>query len=346
MKLEEKASKFVSLLIVVALMLGIPTQGKKVIKLLAIGNSFSEDATEQNLYELVRAQGDSLVIGNAYIGGCPIERHWQNAQTDKPDYSYRKIVGGVKNSHSKQTLRQIIQDEPWDIITIQQASGDIGLPETYKNLNNLKHYVEKTALHPFRWAFHMTWAFQKNCKRANFVNYGWSQLKMYQALMQTVPQEAQRVGITDIIPAAFAVQKMREFVGDTITRDGFHMSYGTGRYTLACTWCEWLTGKSVVGNPFVSRLVTRDVADQAQKAAHQAVLWIKAKPVKPLAVINSEFFDFLPVMDNVACKRTVNGISFIKTQIPLSDSIQLRALPDFKVKHAEELKAQWSKWYK
>ena len=42
----------------------------KVIKVLAIGNSFSQDAVEQYLYELAAAQGDSLVIGNAYIGGC------------------------------------------------------------------------------------------------------------------------------------------------------------------------------------------------------------------------------------------------------------------------------------
>ena len=41
--------------------------GKRVIKVLAIGNSFSEDAVEQYLYELAAAQGDSLVIGNAYL---------------------------------------------------------------------------------------------------------------------------------------------------------------------------------------------------------------------------------------------------------------------------------------
>ena len=41
----------------------------KVIKVLAIGNSFSEDAVEQYLYEMARAQGYSLVIGNAYISG-------------------------------------------------------------------------------------------------------------------------------------------------------------------------------------------------------------------------------------------------------------------------------------
>lgn len=45
----------------------------KTIKVLAIGNSFSEDAIEQNLYELGKAAGDEFIIGNLYIGGCPLK---------------------------------------------------------------------------------------------------------------------------------------------------------------------------------------------------------------------------------------------------------------------------------
>ena len=42
------------------------------VKILAIGNSFSEDAVEQNLHELATAKGIETVIGNMYIPGCPI----------------------------------------------------------------------------------------------------------------------------------------------------------------------------------------------------------------------------------------------------------------------------------
>ena len=41
--------------------LSLITSDAKVVKVLAIGNSFSQDAIEQYLYELARAQGDSLV---------------------------------------------------------------------------------------------------------------------------------------------------------------------------------------------------------------------------------------------------------------------------------------------
>ena len=63
----------------------------KTIKVLAIGNSFSEDAIEQNLYELGKAAGDEFIIGNLYIGGCPLKKHWYNAENDKGAYRYRKI---------------------------------------------------------------------------------------------------------------------------------------------------------------------------------------------------------------------------------------------------------------
>lgn len=44
------------------------------LKILAIGNSFSEDATRY-LHQLANAAGIDTKIVNLYIGGCPLERH-------------------------------------------------------------------------------------------------------------------------------------------------------------------------------------------------------------------------------------------------------------------------------
>lgn len=44
------------------------------IKVLAIGNSFSQDAVEQYLHELGEAEGITMIIGNMFIGGCSLER--------------------------------------------------------------------------------------------------------------------------------------------------------------------------------------------------------------------------------------------------------------------------------
>ena len=53
-----------------------------------------QDAVEQYLWELFDAAGIEAVIGNMYIGGCPLEKHWNNAQSDAAAYAYRKVVGG------------------------------------------------------------------------------------------------------------------------------------------------------------------------------------------------------------------------------------------------------------
>lgn len=53
----------------------------RTVKILAIGNSFSEDAVEQNLHELAAA-GFTTVIGNMYIPGCPLELHARNIRQD------------------------------------------------------------------------------------------------------------------------------------------------------------------------------------------------------------------------------------------------------------------------
>ena len=64
---------------------------QKAIKILAIGNSFSQDAVEQYLYELADSEGIPVIIGNMYIGGCSLERHVKNTRSNDSVYAYRKI---------------------------------------------------------------------------------------------------------------------------------------------------------------------------------------------------------------------------------------------------------------
>ena len=58
------------------------------LKILAIGNSFSEDATRY-LHQLANAAGIKTQIVNLYIGGCPLERHWKNIENDEKAYGYQ-----------------------------------------------------------------------------------------------------------------------------------------------------------------------------------------------------------------------------------------------------------------
>lgn len=244
----------------------------KVIKVLAIGNSFSQDAVEQYLYELAAAQGDSLVIGNAYIGGCSIDTHYDNLLNDNPNYVYRKVVGGVKAVKNKVSLRAIIRDEQWDVISLQQASQLSGVASSYANLPQLKRLVQSytTNLH-VQFVWHMTWAYAEDFSSDRYAPYDYDQRKMYSMIVSTMLNVLPTVGITRIIPSGIAIQLARYRLGDVLNRDGFHLSYTLGRYTAACTWCECLTGRIIDGNRYWPATVTEEEAVICQEAAHEAV---------------------------------------------------------------------------
>ena len=122
-----------------------------VVRILAIGNSFSQDAVEQYLYELFDAAGIKVVIGNMYIPGCPLERHYNNSVSDKAEYAYRKIVDGEKTNTPKTKLIDALLDEPWDYISLQQASGKSGEYDTYNPyLKSLISYLMKAVRHPYK----------------------------------------------------------------------------------------------------------------------------------------------------------------------------------------------------
>ena len=75
-----------------------------------------------------------------------------------------------------------------------------------------------------------------------------------------------------IIPAGTAIQNARtSFIGDNFNRDGYHLTFGLGRYTAACTWLEKITKQKAIGKKFRPKGVSEEEALIAQKAAHHAV---------------------------------------------------------------------------
>jgi hypothetical protein len=244
----------------------------KVIRVLAIGNSFSQDAVEQYLYELAHAQGDSLVIGNAYIGGCSIDRHYTNLVKDSALYAYRKIVGGVRSERRKWTLKKILRDEQWDIISLQQASQLTGDPESFRNLPLLKRLVQSyTTNFHVEFVWHMTWAYAEDFKSPLFYPYDNNQRKMYSYIVSTMLTVMPTISYPRIIPTGTAIQLVRLRMGDILNRDGMHLSYTLGRYTAACTWCEFLTGRIVDGNSYYPATISESEAQICQEEAHEAV---------------------------------------------------------------------------
>ena len=266
----------ISLLIISLCYLGLSylVSGQEVIKILAIGNSFSQDAAESYVDDLANADGVQLIIANMYIGGCRLETHWINAERDLAAYSYRKIINGDTTVLANQKLSTAIQDEDWDYITFQQASPYSGLIGSYfPYLANLLSYTKQHATNPeVQFAFHQTWAYAANSKQSAFKNYNNDQLQMYQAIVKTVGAAVKKAGIDIVIPSGTAIQNARtSFVGDNFCRDGYHLSLGIGRFTAACTWYETLLKRKVTKNSFIPSGVTPWEAKVAKCAAHYAV---------------------------------------------------------------------------
>jgi hypothetical protein len=264
-------------LLVLLIGLEFSVSARQTIRVLTIGNSFSEDAVENYLHDLATAEDIDFVIGNAYIGGCSLKRHWNNAQTDTiRDYSFRKVVNGVKTETKKQTIRQCIENDAWDYIAMHQVSQDSGIYGSYfPYLDSLIVYVKKRASNPkLKLIIHQTWAYSQKSTHGGFRNYNNSQLTMYNAILETHKRILkEKASVFQVyIPSGTAIQNVRSSIlGDNLCRDGFHLSYSLGRYTAACTWFEALTGISVERNPYKPAALTDEEAGIARKAAHSAI---------------------------------------------------------------------------
>lgn len=244
----------------------------KTVKILAVGNSFSQDAIEQNLYELAAADGIDLVIGDAYIGGCSIERHLDNSRTGKDAYAYRKIVDGKRTEYKNRSLESILKDEAWDYVSFQQVSSLAGKYVTYEvDLPALVAYVRGIVPVKAKFLLHQTWAYAYDSDHSGFANYGRDQMTMYRAICDAVQKASSLVKIKTVIPSGTAIQNARtSFLGDRLCRDGYHLDLLYGRYTAACTWYEKLFGH-VLGNSYYPEGMTPDVVRVAQLSAKEAV---------------------------------------------------------------------------
>lgn len=262
------------LLIVLVFAIGIQTTMARTIKILAIGNSFSEDAIEQYLHELADADGIETIIGNLFIGGCSLERHMQCVNGNLPDYRYRKIgVDGVTKETPKCDIASAIADEEWDYVSVQQASHFSGDYTTYQPyLSQLVAYVKAHTKKDVKIVFHQTWAYAQNSDHGGFKRYGNSQKQMYDAINGALKQVIKDIHPDVIVPSGTAIQNARtSSIGDNMNRDGYHLNLLYGRYTAACTWFQAIFKRSVVGNSYAPEGVTAEQKTIAQKAASAAV---------------------------------------------------------------------------
>ena len=241
---------------------------KPDLKVLDIGNSYSEDALAllptvvQNckvdvkdmcIYKFIRS-------GASFFSWCQV---YDNQDTY--DYSFYRALGkmsvnvptGVSPGDNGSLFRRVLSEVEWDLIIIHQYSPyapyyDMwGSEEAGGCLDKFLSIIKKH---------------QPNAKIGFMIvhsywdNYGGnkekSSLERWQKIAGSVRQLMQDYDIQFIIPYGTAVENLRSSSlnnGYDLTRDGTHLGYGLGEYTAACCYYESLlyprTGVSCYMSP-------------------------------------------------------------------------------------------------
>ena len=228
------------------------------IKILAIGNSYSQNSMHYIpiLLKQLGVNESRIKVVNAYIGGGSLQNHANFARSYTPVDV--QVFGAVGMPWFRAHLEQIIRQDQWDVITLQQNSDNSLNSSTYnESLDYLVNLV--TTLAPnAKLGWHMTWAWANN---RNGVNQNY----MYTSICNAVKEKiVPNNKIKFIIPTGTAIQNARNYYfGDNLTNDGTHLN-DRGCYVAAAMWVKTITGYDI------SRLTMpeKEQIVQAVNAAH------------------------------------------------------------------------------
>lgn len=256
-----------------------------VLRILAVGNSFSVDSMEY-VYKIAKAMGvEKVELGNLYIGGCTLETHLEKAQTGHKAYGYYYADDCEKLSiKGTSKYSTAIEDSTWDFITFQQGSEFSGIADSYSSLTDLIEITKPLCKNPnVKFAWHMTWAYQGDSTHEGFAKYDRNQTTMYQAIVSAVQSKiVTNSDISYIIPNGTAIQNARtSYLGDTLTRDGHHLSYDKGRLIAGFT-----TLASLIGMKYDKLDFAKIVGDE--KFAKVVKESVKNAIDSPFSVTNSQ----------------------------------------------------------
>ncbi|UKT64946.1 DUF4886 domain-containing protein [Pedobacter mucosus] len=194
--------------------LQLHAQTNKTLRVLMIGNSFSQNAT-RFLPQMAAEVNTKIIFGRAEMGGCSLQRHWDSVVVNNLDTSRGKAYNG-------KSLKQLLSSQKWDVVTLQQYSLLSGDEATYfpyaKNLFDLvKSYQPSTQV-----IIHQTWAYRADAKSFGKISNekrAKNQEEMWQKSRAAYHKMAAMLGNLNILPSGdafynIATDKKWSFVKD------------------------------------------------------------------------------------------------------------------------------------
>lgn len=242
---------------------------KEKLKVLNIGNSYTEDATalleriaiasgsdlsDMCIYQAIRASGSFKTWYDRYYG---IDNYARG-------YKISKVLGGIDADITTgeemgtdcSLFKNALDHEQWDIIIINQVSDYAPYYEEWLTTSEGGYLDEFMSLLKEKQPqaaigfllVHSYWDdYRKNTERSSYLRW--------MLIANSVKRLCEDYDIDLVIPYGTAVENLRcsslnnEY---DLTRDGLHCGFGLCRYTAACCYYESLiaprSGISVRGN--------------------------------------------------------------------------------------------------
>lgn len=281
---------------------GTPTGPEPTLRILCIGNSFTKDAVE-HLPKMIAAAGiETVKIVHMYYGGRTVPEYYEGYDT-KNDYTCYMLNTGtdIWTSFRGKTLHQTVSSDQWDIVTIQEHTGNYrAWSWTDEEKGALTGLIDRIKAdqqgHLPSFKYIMSQAYFDMDKIGNssrpYMTFT-TQEEMFDVIVAQARKVLDETEIDEIIPTGTVLQNLRSSSLDNdmnLTRDGYHMDYGISRYAAACAVFEMLISPSFGGvkldnNPFrydvsntESGSYSMPVTDENQPIALQAARYAMERP--------------------------------------------------------------------
>lgn len=216
------------------------------MKILSIGNSFSQDA-QRYLHALAKKEGVNIKAVNLYIPSCTLRTHYLNMLSGDAAYSFE--FNGERTG-IKVSLTEALASDDWDYVTLQQASVKSGIFDTYTPYLEALYDLVKEYCPKAKVLLHETWAYEEGSQKITENTPFKTSEEMYNALHSAYEKASELISADGIIPSGTALRLAVKAGIEKSHRDAIHVSYGAGRYLLALCWYSYLTGNDIENNSF------------------------------------------------------------------------------------------------
>ena len=294
----------------------------EALRVLMIGNSFSHSVMAE-LPKIAESQDKyKLDITCMHIGGCSLQRHIEEHERSAADPKHRpyriyRFVSGKGRIPAKSgNLPEMLNEAPYDIVTIQQASPLSFRAKSWEPWGDKLVALVRGKQPGAKIMIQQTWSYRSDSPRLK--NYGITSDEMYEKLRKVYDERAEHFGF-ELIPTGDAVQlfraksavrfepytaaeletfaypKLPSYKGDVVgrhkwvknrkggkyvlTADTIHLN-PDGQYLQGCLWFGALFGADVRKIAYAPTRLSRAEAELLRDCAALALEGRKAKPAK------------------------------------------------------------------